>query len=152
MRQCFKAMACVGALVLGGAAIADTVAPDAVSFEDGAVVASLTGGAGDPVKGRTVFANRKLGNCLACHQNNQLSEESFHGEVGPIMDGVADRWTEAELRGIVINSKMMFEGTIMPSFYRLENGARPLDAFAGKTILTAEQVEDVIAYLLTLKE
>ena len=99
-----------------------------------------------------MFANRKLGNCLACHQNEDLRAEPFHGEVGPMMDGAGDRWSEAELRGIVVNSKMMFDGTIMPSFYRTTNGARPLDKFAGKTILSAEQVEDVVAYLLTLKE
>lgn len=139
-------------LAMAGAAAAGPVAPSAVAFEDGAVAASLTGAAGDPAKGRDWFAGRKLGNCLACHQNSDLSEESFHGEVGPALDGVADRWSEAELRGIVVNAKMMFDGTIMPSFYRSENGARPLDKFAGQSILSAEQVEDVVAYLMTLKE
>lgn len=132
-------------------ATAEEVKPTAVSFVDGTVEQSLTGQPGDPVAGRKVFANRKQGNCLACHTNADLAEESFHGEVGPPMDGVADRWTEAELRGIVTNSKMMFEGTIMPAFY-VDNGyERPLDDFAGKSILTAQQVEDVVAYLLTLK-
>ena len=99
-----------------------------------------------------MFANRKQGNCLACHSNADLAEESFHGEVGPPMDGVADRWSVAELRGIVANSKQMFEGTIMPAFYVDDGYTRPLDDFAGKSILTAQQVEDVIAYLGTLKE
>ena len=144
--------AVAGAMALTGVAFADAVAPDAVSFEDGAVAASLTGKAGDAASGRDVFANRKLGNCLACHENGDLKDQSFHGEVGPALDGVADRWSEAELRGIVANAKMMFEDTIMPSFYRLENGARTREEFVGKTILTAEQVEDVIAYLMTLKE
>ena len=61
-------------------------------------------------------------------------------------------WSEAELRGIVSNSKMMFEGTIMPAFYIDSGYTRPLDDFAGQSILTAQQVEDVVAYLLTLKE
>ncbi len=152
MQRSLSAVAVAGALALTGTAWAETTAPDAVTFEEGSVAASLTGAAGDATSGRAVFANRKLGNCLACHANGDLTEESFHGEVGPMMDGVAVRWTEAELRGIVVNSKMMFEGTIMPSFYRLENGARTREEFLGKTILTAEQVEDVIAYLLTLKE
>lgn len=138
--------------VLAGAAVAGPVAPDSVAFEDGAVATSLTGAAGDPEKGREWFAGRRLGNCLACHENTDLSELSFHGEVGPPLDGVADRWSEAELRGIVVNPKMMFEGTIMPSFYRTENGYRTREQFLGKTILTAEQVEDVVAYLLTLKD
>ena len=135
-----------------GVAIAETVAPVSVEFEDGLVKTSLTGVAGDPVAGREVFKNRKLGNCLACHVNPDMPEESFHGEVGPEMGGVADRWTEEELRGIVSNSKMMFEGTIMPAFYRDSGFERPLEDFQGKSILTAQQVEDVVAYLQTLKE
>ena len=134
------------------AAFSEEVKPADVVFSDGVVEASLTGQAGDPTAGRAVFANRKQGNCLACHTNADLSEESFHGEVGPPMDGVADRWSEAELRGIVTNSKMMFEGTIMPAFYIDSGYERPLDDFAGTSILTAQQVEDVVAYLLTLKE
>lgn len=140
------------ALGLPGAAVSGAIGPDEVSFEDGAVAASVSGAVGDAEAGRIVFANRKLGNCLACHQNEDLQAEPFHGEVGPMIDGVADRWSEEELRGIVVNAKMMFEDTIMPSFYRLVNGARPLEQFDDKTILTAQQVEDVVAYLMTLKE
>jgi len=144
----FAAIAVFGASM----AIAEDVKPMAVSFTNGAVEAALTATAGDAANGRKVFANRKQGNCLACHMNSDMAEESFHGEVGPPMDGVADRWTEAELRGIVTNSKMMFEGTIMPAFYVDSGYTRPLDDFAGKSILTAQQVEDVVAYLMTLKE
>jgi sulfur-oxidizing protein SoxX len=135
-------------------ASAETAAPDMVSFnDDNAVEQSLTGKPGDPASGRKVFADRKLGNCLACHANSDQSDQPFHGEVGPPLDGVADRWSEAELRGIVVNSKVpLGEQTIMPSFYRLKNGVRTMEKFQGKTILSAEQVEDVVAYLLTLKE
>ena len=140
-------------LSLAVSAQAADISPADVAFDEyGAVAASLTGAAGDAANGAKVFANRKQGNCLACHTNSDLSEESFHGEVGPPMDGVADRWSEAELRGIVSNSKMMFEGTIMPAFYIDSGDTRPLEDFAGKSILTAQQVEDVVAYLMTLKE
>lgn len=144
-----------GVFVALGVSIANAgnVAPDAVKIDDGAVAASLTGVAGDPVNGRAVFINRKQGNCLACHVNAEVKEQSFHGEVGPPLDGVADRWEEPELRAILVNSKTVLgDETIMPSFYRLKNGARTLEKFAGKTILSAEQVEDVLAYLKTLKE
>ncbi|MGV6840646.1 MAG: sulfur oxidation c-type cytochrome SoxX [Planktomarina sp.] len=133
-------------------AFAAEVKPSDVVFEDGAVNAALTGKAGDPVAGRKVFINRKQGNCLACHANSEIPEQSFHGEVGPMMDGVADRWSEAELRGLVSNPKKMFEGTIMPAFYIDSGYGRPLEKFAGKSVLTAQQVEDVVAYLMTLKE
>lgn len=140
------------AMVCASVASAEAVKPMNVSYSEGAVSGSLTGQPGDPVAGRATFINRKLGNCLACHANSEIPEQSFHGEVGPPLDGVADRWTEEELRGIVSNAKMTFEDTIMPAFYRDSGYERPLDKFAGKSILTAQQVEDVVAYLMTLKE
>lgn len=138
--------------VLAGAAIAAEVKPMDVAFAEGVVDASLTGQAGDPAEGRKVFMNRKQGNCLACHENADMAEQPFHGEVGPALDGVADRWSAAELRGIVANAKMMFPNTIMPAFYIDAGYTRASDKFEGKPILTAQQVEDVIAYLQTLKE
>jgi len=142
----------LAALVLAaGTATAQTMATDVV-FEDGAVAASLTGVAGDAANGRKVFASRKKGNCLACHQNTDWSEQLFHGEVGPSLDGAAERWTAAELRGLLANSKKTYEDTIMPSFYRTSGFTRNLEKFEGKTILTAQEVEDVLAYLQTLTE
>ncbi len=131
---------------------AETVAPSDLNFIDGAIEASLTGTAGDPENGKAVFLNRKLGNCLACHMNEDLADQPFHGEVAPPLDGVADRWSEAELRGIISNPKNMFEGTIMPAFYRDSGFFRVMDSFADQPILDAQQVEDVVAYLMTLKE
>jgi sulfur-oxidizing protein SoxX len=143
------------ALVLAGSAFAqaEAVKPEAVSFADGAVSQSLTGVAGDVDNGRKVFADRSLGNCLACHKVTEMTEHLFHGEVGPELDGVADRYDETQLRGIIVNAKQMFtEETIMPGFYSLEVGMNVRKDLVGKTILTPEQVEDVVAYLATLKE
>lgn len=144
--------AAFAASILASAAVADIVMPADVKYGDEGVATSISGMKGDAASGRAVFSNRKLGNCLACHMNSDLSEESFHGEVGPPMDGVAGRWTEPELRAIVANSKSLFEETIMPAFYVDAGYERPLEKFQGKTILTAQQVEDVVAYLLTLTE
>ncbi|MCK5922858.1 MAG: sulfur oxidation c-type cytochrome SoxX, partial [Methylococcales bacterium] len=127
------------------------VAPADVMYEDGAVVASLTGTPGDAANGRKVFANRKLGNCLACHENPEMSEQLFHGEIGPSLEGVGDNWEEAALRGLLVNSKNVFEDTMMPAFYVDTGYTRVMSKFDGKTILTAQGVEDVLAYLLTLK-
>ena len=140
------------ATMLGAtAAFAGSTSYADVKFEDGAVAASLTGTAGDAAAGREVFADRKLGNCLACHVNSDMPEQSFQGEVGPPLDGVANRWNEAELRGIVTNSKNTFDNTIMPAFYVDSGYFRPLKGFEGVSILNAQQVEDVVAYLQTLK-
>ena len=131
---------------------AQDIMPMSVAFNDGAVEQSLTGKAGDPAEGRKAFMGRKLGNCLACHENSDMAEQPFHGEVGPSLDGVGDRWNAAELRGIISNSKEMFTETIMPAFYIDSGYERPLEDFAGKSILSAQQVEDIVAYLLTLTE
>ena len=143
----------VTATLISTSVIAGDISPTDVSFGDyGEISASLTGVAGDPVAGKKVSTNRKLGNCSACHVNDDASSQSFHGEVGPELNGAGSRWSEEELRGIVTNSKNTFEGTIMPAFYSTENGVRTLKKFVGKTILSAQQVEDVVAYILTLKE
>ena len=83
-------------MLAGSSAFAADVMPANVVFNDGVVAAALTAQAGDPAAGRKVFMNRKLGNCLACHANEDMSDQSLHGEVGPALDGVADRWEAAE--------------------------------------------------------
>ena len=139
-------------MVFASSAYAAEISPSDVVFnEDAAVAESLTGVPGDAANGRKVFMNRKKGNCLACHQNSEMADQQFHGEVGPALDGVAERYNEAELRGLLVNSKKRFPDTIMPAFYRADGFVRPLKKFAGKTILSAQEVEDVVAYLLTLK-
>lgn len=153
MRRMKFTLGAIAALALSTSAMASEVAPDAVEFSDDGVVTSLTGMAGDPVAGADTFKSRKLGNCLACHANADMSGELFHGDVGPALDDVASRWDEQQLRAIVTNSKKIFtDETIMPGFYSLDVGAHLNEDLVGKTILTAQQVEDVVAYLGTLKE
>ncbi|KAJ04184.1 sulfur oxidation c-type cytochrome SoxX [Sulfitobacter mediterraneus] len=151
--------AAVIAGMLTSAALAEAVAPTAVKYDEGTVAMSLSGKAGDPVEGRDIVGNKKKGNCVACHQVTDLSDVPFHGEIGPALDGAGDRWNEAELRGIVANAKLMFEDTMMPAFYKTEGFIRPGKAYTGKAadetfgpVLTAQQIEDVVAYLKTLKE
>ena len=144
-------------MILGSAAFADT-APGDVAFADGAVAQSLTGAPGNPEEGAKVISTRALGNCVACHVVSAMPKVQFQGDVGPSLDGAATRWDEAQLRGIVANAKMMFEGTRMPAFYKTTGFVRPGDGYTAKAapadlppILTAQQIEDVVAYLMTLK-
>jgi sulfur-oxidizing protein SoxX len=117
-----------------------------------AIPAPLTGRPGDPKEGGKVVAERRLGNCLSCHEIDALREEEFHGDVGPSLDGVAGRWDTGTLRMIVVNAKTVFgEETVMPAFYRVDGLNRVRSQFLGKPILTAQQVEDVVAFLATLK-
>ncbi|WP_297769128.1 sulfur oxidation c-type cytochrome SoxX [uncultured Roseovarius sp.] len=151
---------CLTIALVGAAtgAIAAEIAPGEVPFEEGAVAVSLTGAPGDPARGREVVGSKSLGNCVACHANSDLSDIPFHGEIGPMLDGAGERWSEAELRGIVANAKMMFPGSMMPSFYKVDGFIRPGNAYTGEAaddsfgpLLTAQQIEDVVAYLATLK-
>ena len=144
--------------VLATATVAEPVQPDDVVYENGTVTTSLTGTPGDAANGAELM-NKGAGNCIACHEVSDLSALQFHGTVGPPLDGAADRWSEAELRGIVANAKKMFDGTVMPSFYRVTGFTRPGDAYTGKAaegplqpLLTAQQVEDVVAFLMTLTD
>lgn len=144
--------------LLAASVAAETVAPTQVKFEDGAVATSLTGTPGDPAAGEKIM-NKGAGNCIACHQVSELDYLAFQGEIGPPLDGAGSRWSEAELRGIVANAKIMFEGTMMPSFYKTEGFIRLGDAYTGNAhegevapLLTAQEVEDVVAYLMTLKD
>ncbi len=134
-------------------AVAGMVAPDSVKIEDGVIAMSVSGTAGNPEAGAKIFKSKKQGNCLACHANTAMKKQLFHGEVGPTLDGVADRWKPGEIRAILVNSKAVFGNeTVMPGFYSLEVGKNPRKDLIGKTILSAQEIEDVVAYLGTLKE
>lgn len=111
---------------------------------------SLTGKAGDPVAGRKAAINRKQGNCLACHVM-PIPEQPFHGNIGPDLSGVASRYSEGEIRLRIVDAKALNEDTFMPAFYRGTGYYRVLKKFDGKAILNAQQVEDIVAYLMTLK-
>ena len=116
------------------------------------IPAPLTSKPGDPKEGSKVVAERRLGNCLSCHEIEALRDQEFHGDVGPSLDGVGGRWDTGTLRMIVVNAKNMFgEETVMPAFYRVDGLNRVRPEFLGKPILTAQQVEDVVAFLATLK-
>ena len=141
------------------AAMAETAPADVAFDEDGAIAQSLSGAPGDPAAGAAVIGDRAIGNCVACHAVSAMPDVAFQGNVGPSLDGVADRWDEAHLRGILADAKKTYDGTVMPSFYKTGPYIRPGDAFTGKAaegelapLLSAQQVEDVVAYLLTLKE
>lgn len=108
--------ALVASVGFAAAAHAADVAPGDVAYDEyGAVEQSLTGTPGNPEEGAKIVGSKKLGNCIACHQVSALPDIPFQGEIGPMLDGAGDRWTEAELRGIVANAKMLFEGTMMPA-------------------------------------
>lgn len=154
-----RSVTILAALTLSaGAVMAEDVAPaDVVFDDDGAVAVSLTGTPGDPANGAKVMATKSEGNCVACHVLSAL-DASFQGNVGPELNGVGSRWEEAQLRGILTNAKNTFPDTVMPAYYKVDGFIRPGNGFTGKAaegpldpLLTAQQIEDVIAFLMTQK-
>lgn len=126
---------------------------DLVEYEivDGiSIPESLTGKPGDPARGREVAIDRKLGNCLACH-SLPIPEQPFHGTTGPDLSAAGSYLSEGELRLRIVDPKVINPNTMMPSFYKVDGFHRVAAGFQGKPILTAQQVEDVVAYLMTLK-
>jgi sulfur-oxidizing protein SoxX len=112
---------------------------------------SLTGQPGDPARGRAIVANRTVGLCLLCH-SAPIAEERFQGNLAPTLAGAGLRSTPGQLRLRLADAARLNPDTIMPPYYRMDGLTRVARNFQGKTILTAEQIEDVVAYLSTLKE
>ena len=106
---------------------------------------------GDALRGRAIVANRSVGLCLLCH-SGPIPEERFQGTLSPSLAGAGTRWSVGQLRLRVADGARLNPDTIMPPYYRTAGLQRVAKAFDSKTILTPEQVEDVVAYLATLKE
>ena len=115
------------------------------------IPASLTGAAGDAGRGRSIVLNRFVGLCLLCH-SGPFPEERFQGTIAPDLKGVGARLSEGQIRLKIVDPGRINPATIMPAYLRTEGLVRVAPAFQGKTVLTAEQIEDVVAFLATLRE
>ena len=116
-----------------------------------AIPESLTGARGDPARGRAIVANRQVGLCLLCH-SGPFPEERFQGNLAPDLAGAGKRWSEGQLRLRIADSSRINPATIMPAYHRTEGLVRVAPTWRGKAILSAEQIEDVVAFLITLKD
>ena len=106
--------------------------------------------AGDPEKGRAIVANRQLGLCLLCH-SGPFPEERFQGNLAPDLRGVGARLNTEQIRQRLIDPARFNPDTIMPAYSKTEGLVRVAPSLRGKTLLSAEQIDDVVAYLVTLK-
>jgi len=145
-----RPVACLAAalVALGSAASAQALRPFAVVGD--AIPASLTATAGDAARGRALVVERSS-TCILCH-SGPFPEQSFQGDVAPSLAGTGSRWTEGEIRLRLVDASRFNPATIMPSYYRIDGLSRVGRAWQGKPILTAEQIEDIVAYLVTLRE
>jgi sulfur-oxidizing protein SoxX len=116
-----------------------------------AIPASLTGVAGDPVGGRAIVLDRRLGSCLLCH-TGPFPEERFQGTLAPDLSGAGSRWSAGQLRLRLVDASRLNPNTIMPPYYRVDGLVRVGSAWRGKPMLTAAQIEDVVAFLSALRD
>jgi sulfur-oxidizing protein SoxX len=136
------------ALVLSGTVHAEVLWPYVVT--DDAIAASLTGVPGDPARGRALVLER-ASTCILCH-SGPFPEQKFQGDLAPDLAGTGSRWSQGQLRLRLVDASRLNPATIMPSFYRIDGLDRVGPAWRGKPILSAEQIEDMVAYLATLRE
>lgn len=139
--------AMLGLAVWAGMAQAQVVAWQVVGDT---IPQALTTTAGDPARGREIVGNRQTGLCLLCH-TGPFPEDRFQGNLAPDLAGAGARWSAGQLRLRIVDARRLNPQTIMPAYHRSVGLQRVAPALKGKPLLNAQQVEDVVAYLLTLK-
>ena len=147
--SCMAAVALAASCAPAAAQEPPPLRPFTVSGDS--IPSSLTGSPGDPARGRAIVINRQVGLCLLCHAG-PFPEERLQGTLAPDLKGSGSRWTEGQLRLRIVDAAKLNPSTIMPPYYRVDGLARVAPALRGKPILTAEQIEDVVAFLVTLKD
>ncbi len=138
-------------VVIAGAAWSAAKPLRSFAIVSDAIPNSLTGEPGDPARGRAIVVNRQAGLCLLCH-TGPFPEERFQGSLAPDLRGAGSRWSEGQLRLRLVDSSRLNPGTIMPSYYRIDHLTRVGRAWQNRPVLSAEEIEDVIAFLVTLRD
>jgi L-cysteine S-thiosulfotransferase len=118
---------------------------------DDAIPRSLTGQPGDPARGRAIVTSRQQGLCLLCH-SGPFPETVFQGTLAPNLAGAGSRWSVGQLRLRIVDAGRLNPNTIMPPYYRIDDLTRVAHSYAGKSILSAPEIEDVVAFLATLRD
>src|SRR6202022_3522753 len=118
---------------------------------DDATPESLTGNTANPAAGRGIVVDRRLGACLLCH-TGPFAEERFQGTLAPDLSGAGSRWSAGQLRLRLVDATRLNPVTIMPPYYRVDGLPRVGRPWVGRPILTAQQVEDVVAFLTTPRD
>jgi len=144
----FIATVLAALLALPLAASAQGLVPFRV-VDDG-IPESLTGMPGDASRGRALVADR-ASTCILCH-SEPFPELRFQGDIAPGLAGAGSRWSEGQLRLRLVDAAHFNPATIMPSYYRVDGLARVGATWRGRPILSADQIEDIVAYLATLRD
>lgn len=122
----------------------------AQSVNKDVILESLSGQPGDAIRGRTIVVSRQSGLCILCH-SGPFPEERFQGNLGPDLAVSAARLSKEQLRARIVDASQFNPDSIMPSYFSREHFTRVAPQYAGKSILTAQDIEDVVAFLVSLK-
>ena len=144
----------LGTAAAAAAATVTAVAQDAlvpIEVVGNGIPMPLTAQPGDPARGKQVVTDATNATCLICHNMPDLPEQPDQGNLAPVMEHPGSKYTAAQLRLRLVNPKLITPDTIMPAYYRVDGLTRVQQQYVGKTIYKPQDVEDVIAYLLTLK-
>jgi sulfur-oxidizing protein SoxX len=128
---------------------AGQVAPFTVTGDS--IEAPLLGLAGDAARGAAILRDRETANCLICHAIPD-PRERFMGDVGPPLAGVGTRLSPGQIRLRVVDPTLWHEGSVMPAYHRVAGLRHVEERYRGRPVLAAQEIEDVVAYLATLKE
>jgi L-cysteine S-thiosulfotransferase len=135
-------------LALPGLAVGEELRPYKVTGDS--IMESLTGAPGDATRGRALVLER-ANTCILCH-SGPFPGEKFQGDLAPSLSGSGSRWSVGQLRLRLVDASRLNPGTIMPSYYRIDGLDRVAANWRDKPILSAGQIEDIVAYLSTLRE
>ena len=133
------------------AATASAAAPQPYTVVGDGIALPLSATPGDVQRGRAIVASRQTGLCLLCH-SAPIAEERFQGDLATNLAGAGARWSEAQLRLRLVDARRLDPQSLMPAYYRSDARVRVGEAWKGQTILSAQQIEDVVAYLRSLRE
>ena len=140
--------ALITALALIANVRAEGLAPYVITGDG--ITKSLTGTLGDAARGRALVLARST-TCVLCH-SGPFPETRFQGDLAPDLSGAGNRWTTSQLRLRLVDASRFNPDTIMPPYYRMDGFVRVGRNFAGKPILSAAEIEDIVAYLATLRD
>jgi sulfur-oxidizing protein SoxX len=126
-------------------------AVQALAAQGGSIDEPLTAAPGDAARGRAIVASRQQGLCLLCH-TGPFPEERFQGNLAPDLGGAGKRWSVGQLRLRVVDAQRLNPSTIMPPYHRTEGLNRVGSAWQSRPLLSAQQIEDVVAFLATLRD
>jgi L-cysteine S-thiosulfotransferase len=142
--------ACLAAVAATLPCAASAAALRTYAIVGDAIPQSLTGEPGDAARGRALVVDRS-NTCILCH-NGPFPEAKFQGDLAPGLGGAGGRWSEGQLRLRLVDASRLNPATIMPSYYRVDGLDRVGPAWRDKPILSTEQIEDMVAYLASLRE